>query len=140
MLKDNKNEAGNVLSHLKLISRNDVNNYVEYAFDYAHAGLYYEATELLSIYKTGDDKNTLVEYYLGWFVAQSGKLQKASEHFKQASLLPPHFVFTNRIEDIAVFQKQLRLIQMMQKHCIISAIYGTIKDNTKKQLIAGKNP
>ncbi len=101
--------ANDVLNHLKNISRNNANNFVEYAFDYAHAGLYEEAIQLLSIYKTHDDKNTLVEYYLGWLTSQSGNIALATEHFQRAASLSPDFVFPNKIEDVVVLQKAIEL-------------------------------
>ena len=110
LLHDKKSEiAKEVLLQLKTISRNCANNFIEYAFDYAHAGLYEEATQLLSIYKTDNDQNTLVEYYLGWFAYQSGKQQLATEYFKRASFLQPDFVFPNKIEDVPVLQKAIEL-------------------------------
>ena len=102
-------EANNVVNELKIISRNNANNLIEYAFDYAHAGLYEEALQLLSIYKTDGDRNTLVEYYLGWFAYQSGNEQLAKEYFQKAASLPTDFVFHNKIEDVPVLQKAIEL-------------------------------
>lgn len=107
--KEHVQAANDVLDHLKNISRNNANNFVEYAFDYAHAGLYEEAIQLLSIYKTKGDKNTLVEYYLGWLNYRAGNLQQAKEHFQHAASLSPDFVFPNKIEDVVVFQKAIAL-------------------------------
>ncbi|MEO6329943.1 MAG: DUF5107 domain-containing protein [Ginsengibacter sp.] len=97
------------LSELKRLSRKWAHNFIEYAFDYAHAGLYEEAGEFLSIYKQGDEQNTLIEYYLGWFAFKSGDQQKAIEYFNRASQLSPDFVFPNRIEDVCVLQKATEL-------------------------------
>lgn len=101
--------AEQALSELKKLSRNCAHNFIEYASDYAHAGLYEEASELLALYKREGDPNTMVEYYLGWFAFQSGNQTKAIEHFTQASLLSPDFVFPNRIEDVPVLQKATEL-------------------------------
>ena len=108
-LKDSARTADDVLNHLKIISRNDANNFIEYAFDYAHAGLYEEAIQLLNVYKSYDDKNTLVEYYTGWFASQSKNLQEATKRFQNAAMLSPDFVFPNKIEDVLVFQKAIEL-------------------------------
>ncbi|MBC7827089.1 MAG: DUF5107 domain-containing protein [Chitinophagaceae bacterium] len=102
-------DAEQALLELKKLSRNCAHNFMEYAFDYAHAGLYDEASKLLAVYKKESDQNTLVEYYLGWFTFQSGSQSKAVEHFEQASLLSPDFVFPNRIEDVPVLQKAIEL-------------------------------
>ena len=110
LLTDGKNEAAcEVLDHLRNISRNNANNFIEYAFDYAHAGLYEEAMQLLLIYQAHDNQNTLVEYYLGWFACQAGNLQLATEHFKKGSSLSSDFVFPNKIEDVPVLQKAIEL-------------------------------
>lgn len=107
--KDQAQAAADVLNHLKNISRYNANNFVEYAFDYAHAGLYEEAIQLLSIYKAQDDQNTLIEYYLGWLNCQAGDLQQATEHFQRGASLQPDFVFPNKIEDVIVFKKAIEL-------------------------------
>lgn len=104
---DQAQAADEVLNHLKSISRNNANNFIEYAFDYAHAGLYEEAMQLLSVYKTHDDKNTLIEYYVGWFACQAGNMQLAGESFQRAASLSPDFVFPNKIEDVLVFKKAI---------------------------------
>lgn len=101
--------AGEVLDHLKNISRENANNFAEYAFDYAHAGLYEEAIQLLSIYRANDDQNTLIEYYLGWLNCQAGNLQQATKHFQRGASLQPDFVFPNKVEDALVFQKAVEL-------------------------------
>lgn len=107
--KDNAQAAVDILNHLKNISRHNANNFIEYAFDYAHAGLYEEAIQLLSIYKAHDNQNTLVEYYLGWLNYQAGNQQEARAHFQYAASLSPDFVFPNKIEDVIVFKKVVEL-------------------------------
>jgi tetratricopeptide (TPR) repeat protein len=107
--KEQAETKDEILNHLKTISRNNANNFIEYAFDYAHAGLYEEAIHLFTIYKAHGDQNTLVEYYLGWFASQSGNLQKAIEHFQNAAMLSPDFVFPNKIEDVPALQKAIEL-------------------------------
>ena len=106
-LQDSAHPADEVLNHLKIISRNDANNFIEYAFDYAHAGLYEEGIQLLNVYKSYDDKNTLVEYYIAWFASQSENLQEAIKHFQNAAMLSPDFVFPNKIEDVLVFKNAI---------------------------------
>ncbi len=108
--KSNEPEAARgILDHLQNISRNNANSFIEYAFDYAYAGLYEEAIQLLSICKTPGNQNTLVEYYLGWHMCQAGNRQLATTYFKSASSLAPDFVFPNKIEDVFVFRKAIEL-------------------------------
>lgn len=101
--------AAGALDHLKSISRNNANNFIEYAFDYAHAGLYEEARQLLLICKEHNGEHTLIEYYLGWFASLAGDMQLAKAHFKKGASLPPDFVFPNKMEDVPVFQKAIEL-------------------------------
>jgi tetratricopeptide (TPR) repeat protein len=110
LLVAGESEAGiAALADLKKLSRNASNNFIEYAFDYAHAGLYKDAGALLEIYKESGAASTMIEYYLGWFAYQSGKEANAIGNFKQAALMSSDFVFPNRIEDVQVFQKAIEL-------------------------------
>ncbi len=110
LLKNDKDEnaANETLHHLHEISRNNENNFIEYAFDYAHAGLYEEAAQLLSVFETQDSQNTLINYYLGWFSFRNGKEKLSLTYFQKAASLSPDYVFPNRIEDILVFQEAIR--------------------------------
>ena len=101
--------AEETLAHLKTISRGWHHNFTEYAFDYAHAGLYAEAAALLLVFKNYFPANTLVEYYLGWFAFEAGKLEDALTHYNAAALLSPDFVFPNKIEDVPVLQTAVML-------------------------------
>lgn len=102
----NQEEAHGVLKKLQLLSRNWVHNFIEYALDYAHAGLYKEASELLIACADEQQKGfALVPYYLGWFAYQNGDLTGAKSYYQQGALQSPHFIFPNRIEDVLVLQK-----------------------------------
>lgn len=99
-----------VLHHLSLLSRNWVHNFIEYALDYAHAGLYDEATQLLSVYvSNSEEPYSLVPYYLGWFAYQAGNKDKAIADFKAGSELSPQFVFPNRTEEVLILETAIRL-------------------------------
>jgi len=96
--------GGNAPEQLIALSRNWDHNFIEYALDYAHAGLYAEATQLLMVYQQGDACNTMVAYYLGWLAHQAGQHPEATRHFSTAATLSPDFVFPNRMEDLLVLQ------------------------------------
>ncbi len=113
--KNKDQPAHEVLDHLKTISGNHANNFIEVAFDYAHAGLYADAIQLLSLYKMHVGPHTLIEYYLGWLTAQTGNLPAARETYRNAASLPPDFVFPNKIEDVPVLQKAIELNPMDAK-------------------------
>jgi len=101
--------AEQALDDLKNIARTNANNFAEYAFDYAHAGLYEEAIQLLSLGKSPVQENTLTEYYLGWFAGMAGNTELAKKHFEKGASSSPDFIFPNKIEDVLVFQKAIEL-------------------------------
>jgi tetratricopeptide (TPR) repeat protein len=89
-----------VLTDLQVISRLWDHNFIEYALDYAHAGLYDEAATFLQRCPA----NTMVTYYLGWLAYQAGDKLLAEQHFREAAVLSPDYVFPNRLEDLLVLQ------------------------------------
>ncbi|HSC55255.1 MAG TPA: DUF5107 domain-containing protein [Phnomibacter sp.] len=106
----NSNEARDVLTSLRALSRNWVHNFIEYALDYAHAGLFEEAFEFLSVNATSEQETyALVPYYLGWFTYQSGDNEKAKLFFQKGSEISPNFVFPNRIEEVLILQTALQI-------------------------------
>lgn len=106
----NENEGLAVIKKLKKISREWEHNFIEYAFDYAHAGLYEDAIALLKVYSEGKDAvYAMVAYYLGWFAYQLNDTAASQAHYKKAALLSPDFVFPNRIEDVPVLQHAIQL-------------------------------
>ncbi|HEX8332610.1 MAG TPA: tetratricopeptide repeat protein, partial [Segetibacter sp.] len=103
-------KAQSSLEELKKLSRNWVHNFIEYAFDYAHAGLFEDASALLKLQlQDCDEPYPMVYYYLGWFESKLGNHQQALEYFKTASSLSSDFCFPNRIEDVPVLQKAMAL-------------------------------
>lgn len=70
---------------------------IEYSIDYADAGLYSEATELLQILK--DRKYPMVFYLSGWYAWNSGNFEKAKQDFMIARSCDPSYCFPNRIEE-----------------------------------------
>ncbi|MES2777375.1 MAG: DUF5107 domain-containing protein [Bacteroidota bacterium] len=112
LLKDaqEQDEVNKALEHLKHISRNSVHNFIEYALDYANAGLYQEAEAFLSIYSSPNNPPyALVPYYLGWFAFQSDDKERAGDYFKKAATLNPDFVFPNRIEEVVILQTAIKV-------------------------------
>jgi tetratricopeptide (TPR) repeat protein len=110
-LAENKaEEAEKALKNLKVLSRQWVHNLIGYAFDYAHAGLYKEASSLLGILNSeGETRYPMIFYYLGWFAFQSGEVASAIESFKLAASLAADYCFPNRVEDVLVLQKAMEL-------------------------------
>lgn len=97
--------------------RGDVQNHLDLAFDYANAGLYEEAGEILADFDSqlisaqarplsgtaeleGNSGHYPIVYYaLGYFAAQMGDVPGASDWYQKASLLDPHLCFPSRLEE-----------------------------------------
>jgi tetratricopeptide (TPR) repeat protein len=92
------------------LMRGYVHTYIEYALDYAAAGLYEEGSQLLS-YCIADDKNVypIVYYTLGYFASHSGHREDALNYYIKASEMSPDKCFPNRIEEVNILQDAIRL-------------------------------
>ena len=90
--------------------RDNAQTYIEVALDYAHAGLWSEASGVL---KEAPATDPMVLYYLGWCeqVFDGGKRIKpwAVEIFEEAARMSPDYCFPNRIECIAALETAMRL-------------------------------
>ncbi|WP_413669408.1 DUF5107 domain-containing protein [Mucilaginibacter sp. Mucisp86] len=106
----NEEKAMNSLNELTKLSRGYYQNYIEYALDYANAGLYQEATDLLNYAVNGDATSPMVYYYLGYFACQLGNNEQASAYFKLASAADSYLCFPDRLEDISVLKLAAALV------------------------------
>lgn len=100
----------NDLDELKTLMRGATHPYIEYALDFAGAGLYDEASQLLS-YSIKDENNVypIVYYALGYFASQSGDINKALDYYRKASKMNPERCFPNRIEEVNILQDAIKL-------------------------------
>ena len=88
-------------SNFDNLANGRAHTYIELALNYAHSGLYDEAVVLLS---SCPEPDTMLAYYLGWVVAQSGDTEHAQAIFSQAAGNDPDFVFPNRLEAVLALQ------------------------------------
>lgn len=89
------------LSQLKHLINNNIHNYIEYSIDYASAGMYEEAIELLETgIKECSNDYAMSWYYLGWFSYQKGDITKANEYFLSGDKCSPDYCFPNRTEAV----------------------------------------
>jgi tetratricopeptide (TPR) repeat protein len=98
--------AQNAIGKLKGLARGNVHNYIEYALDYASAGLFEEAIELLD-FAVAEDKRTvypMVLYYLGWLHHKIGNNSQSLQLISQAAIACSDRCFPNKLEDIEVLQ------------------------------------
>jgi tetratricopeptide (TPR) repeat protein len=105
---DNKN-AEDALAVFVERSRGTSHNLISYAIDYAAAGLYVEAIELLLF--TGKDNlnEPLINYYLGYYWHCAGNQDIAFDYLKKAAKADPAYCFPNRLEDVVVLENAIRL-------------------------------
>lgn len=92
------------LNRLLELARGWGQNFIEYALDYANAGLFEEAYELLQNVLVGDSTNPMVYYHLADFQHQLGNKDQAIELLKKAEAADPYLCFPDRLEDITALQ------------------------------------
>lgn len=99
-----------VLNEMNTIMRQWPHGYIEYALDFAGAGLYEEASQLLqeSIQDTGE-VYPMVYYTLGYFASKNGNTNEAEEWYKKASLQSSEKCFPNRIEEVNILQDAVKM-------------------------------
>lgn len=104
----NTEEAATTVNDLKRLTHNWLHNFVEYSLDYAHAGLYEEASELLLLYiADSKEEYPMLYYYLGWYAQQMNFNEQAMMYFTKAASAAPDFCFPNRVEDVVVLQRAI---------------------------------
>ncbi len=104
------NDAEAALLQMKTLMHEDLHNYLEYALDYANAGMYEDASALLNVYAEGKSAvNPMVYYYLGWFAHKSGDAAKALSLYEQASKQNPDYCFPNKIEEVLILKDAIAL-------------------------------
>jgi tetratricopeptide (TPR) repeat protein len=98
------------LRRLLASMRGAVHTYIEYALDYAAAGLYGEAAQLLSCAVADPDRVYPMAYYaLGYFASCCGDEAKAESYYRKASEMSPDRCFPNRIEEVNILKDALRV-------------------------------
>ena len=95
------------LSALKNLIRANIHTYIEFALDFAFAGLFDEAIELISI-GIVEQKNQFVYpmafYYKAWFEAQNGDQGTSLKTLKEAAKACPDYCFPNQAEAVLVLE------------------------------------
>ena len=111
LLSDNKDDL-----KLLLKSSDTIHDYIEFSLDYAMAGMFGEALQLLHIgIGQFEDVYPMAWYFVGWYALKTpysneqlseipGKNKDALEFFKNASEMNPAFCFPNRLEEVIVLQ------------------------------------
>jgi tetratricopeptide (TPR) repeat protein len=75
---------------------------LDISLDYAAAGLWQEAADILTGAPADAGTGPLVEYYLAYFAQKSGR--DAAEHLKNAAAASPDYCFPSRLEEMGILQ------------------------------------
>ena len=106
----NGSAAAVALTAFKGLMRDALQNYLELSLDYAQAGLYKEAGEILVIFSEGKQQvPTLLFYYQAWFALRDGRRDEALNLYRQAAEQSPHGVFPNKIEEVLILRSAVLL-------------------------------
>ncbi len=87
--------------------RGNIHTYIEFALDYAFAGFYKEAIEMISVgieEQRGQSIYPMALYYKAWFEFQSGAVSMAMETLKKAAKVPSDYCFPNQIEAVMILE------------------------------------
>ncbi|MBO4810837.1 MAG: DUF5107 domain-containing protein [Prevotella sp.] len=97
---------GDVLKQMVEMMHGNVYNYHELALDYAQAGLWQEAEQVLTIAAAKKTLKTspLTLYYIGYFKMMRDELDEAKVCFRQAEQADSYCCFPNRLEDVVVLE------------------------------------
>lgn len=97
--------AGKALGKMQHLMHNSTHGYIEYALDFANAGLYAEAQELLNgVITDKDPVYPMVYYALGYFASKAGDEAQAITYYKLASKMLPDYCFPNKLEEVLMLQ------------------------------------
>ena len=94
-----------VLNEMVEMMHGNVYNYHELALDYAQAGLWQEAINVLTLPAVAEQQehtSPLTLYYLGYFKSRQGKLEEAKACFAEAEKADSYCCFPNKLEDVLV--------------------------------------
>ena len=93
------------LDTFKSLLRDYVHNYIEFSLDYAQAGQFEQAIDLLNIYAEGKEAMyPMAPYFLGWYYEQMNDTDRAEKMYQKAQEMPSDYCFPNRLEEVVVLQ------------------------------------
>lgn len=92
------------LEALKTNFRDSPHDHIEYALDFADAGLYIEAIDLLLFFEDHWMNYPMVFYTLGYLFSEDNKPDQALLWFFKAAHQSPDACFPNRIEEVKILK------------------------------------
>jgi tetratricopeptide (TPR) repeat protein len=97
-------EADLQLRRMIQLTRRDAHNFLEHALDYAAAGMYIEAIELLTIGFDAEAVSPMVYYCLAWLLHKAGDNRLSKDWLFKAAATDPYLCFPNRLSEISVLE------------------------------------
>lgn len=98
------------LKEMQHLMRGAAHPYIEYALDFATAGLYDEAIELLETYAaTQNTVYPMIHYALGFFYSRMNDKDSARLHYRQGEQGDHSYCFPNRIEEVVILQDAMEV-------------------------------
>ncbi len=98
------------LKEMQHLMRGAAHPYIEYALDFATAGLYDEAIELLETYAaTQNTVYPMIHYALGFFYSRKNDKDSARLHYRQGEQGDHSYCFPNRIEEVVILQDAMEV-------------------------------
>jgi len=110
--KEETDIATQTQNRLRQLTRGDVQSCLELGAEYAKAGLWPEASDLLERYLNNTrDKSRLypmVYYCLGFYTEKAGRSGDANKFYHLAARMPPDYCFPLRFEDEAILRRAIQ--------------------------------
>lgn len=98
-------ERADTLEKIKVLSRGFHESYLQTARDYAEAGAWEEAAEVL---RQGPAGHPMLKYYEAYYIGRTGDIRMSRQLYQEADRLSPDYCFPNKLEDIAVLEDAVR--------------------------------
>lgn len=96
-------------AELDRLMRDDPQDYLELAWEYATAGAYQEATDVLTRLEQKGCRFPLVYYTLGYFAAQQEQSSgQALAYYRKAAALPSDYCYPFRFEEVYVLKDAMK--------------------------------
>jgi len=89
--------------------RGSAKNYLALSVDYAEAGMYAEATEILQRAveeksRKGRSISPMLYYYIGWYMEKLNNPELAMQYYEKGALACPDYCFPNKLHDLLVLK------------------------------------
>lgn len=99
-------ERACILERMNILTRGFHESYLQTARDYAEAGAYEEAVEIL---RQCPAEHPMLKYYEAYYLGQTGDKEESRRIYGNADRCVPDYCFPNKLEDIAVLEDLIRM-------------------------------